>query len=66
MRTPLNVLLHGFLRREAVVKLFLPPFGCNSVRPPYVVVDSKLFSMILSFYFRAMIWNIYAFDVSIQ
>ena len=43
------------LRREAVVKLFLPPFGCDSVRPPYVVVDSKLFSMTLSFYFRAIL-----------
>ena len=23
------------LRREAVVKIFLPPFGCDLVRPPY-------------------------------
>ena len=43
------------LKREAVVKLFLPPFGCDSVRPPYVVVDSKLFLMTLSFYFRAIL-----------
>ena len=43
------------LRREAVVKIFLPPFGCDSVRPPYVVVESKLFSMTLSFYFRAIL-----------
>ena len=43
------------LRREVVVKFFLPPFGCDSVRPPYVVVDSKSFSMTLSFYFRAIL-----------
>ena len=30
---------------------FLPPFGCDLVRPPYVVIDSNLFSMSLSFYF---------------
>ena len=53
------------LRREAVVKLFLPPFACDLVRPPYVVIDSKLFSMTFSFYFRAILKNIYAFDVSI-
>ena len=29
------------LRREAVVKLFPPPFGCDLVRPPYVVIISK-------------------------
>ena len=39
-----------YLRREAVVKIFLPPFGCDLVRPPYVVIDSNLFSM--TFYFR--------------
>ena len=38
-----------FLRREAVIKIFLPPFGCDLVRPPYVVIDSNLFSMTLSF-----------------
>ena len=43
------------LRREAVVKIFLPPFGCDLVRPPYVVIDSNLFSMTLSFYFREML-----------
>ena len=29
------------LRREAVVKIFLPPFGCDLVRPPYVVIDFR-------------------------
>ena len=43
------------LRREAVVKIFLPPFGCDLVRPPYVVIDSNLFSMTLSFYFREIL-----------
>ena len=49
--------LHNWqrLRREAVVKIFLPPFGCDLVRPPYVVIDSNLFSMILSFYFREIL-----------
>ena len=42
------------LRTEAVVKFFLPPFGCDLVRPPYVFIDSKLFSITLSFYFRAI------------
>ena len=32
-----------------MVKIFLPPFGCDFVRPPYVVIDSNLFSMTLSF-----------------
>ena len=50
-----NYVQDDVLRREAVVKLFLPPFGCDSVRPPYVVVDSKLFSMTLSFYFRVIL-----------
>ena len=40
---------------EAVVKIFLPPFGCDLVRPPYVVIDSNLFSMTLSFYFREIL-----------
>ena len=43
------------LRREAVVKFFLPPFGCDLVRPPYVIIDSNLFSMTLSFYFREIL-----------
>ena len=43
------------LRTEAVVKIFLPPFGCDLVRPAYVVIDSKLFSITLSFYFRAIL-----------
>ena len=43
------------LRTEAVVKIFLPPFGCDLVRPPYVVIDSKLFSITLSFYFREIL-----------
>ena len=34
-----------------MVKIFLPPFGYDLVRPPYVVIDSNLFSMTLSFYF---------------
>ena len=48
-----------------MVKIFLPPFGSDSVRSPYVVVDSKLFSITLSFYFLAILYNMYAFDVSI-
>ena len=43
------------LRREAVVKIFLPPFGCDLVRPPYAVIDSNLFSVTLSFYFREIL-----------
>ena len=31
------------LRREAMVKIFLPPFGCDLVRPPNVVIDSIFF-----------------------
>ena len=45
----------GDLRTEAVVKICLPPFGCDLVRPPYVVIDSKLFSITLSFYFREIL-----------
>ena len=26
-----------------MVKIFLPPFGCDFVRPPYVVIDSNYF-----------------------
>ena len=32
-----------------MVKICLPPFGCDLVRPPYVVIDSNLFSMTLFF-----------------
>ena len=46
---------YSILRREAVVKIFLPPFGCDLVRPPYVVIDSNLFSLTLSFYFREIL-----------
>ena len=49
-----------------MVKIFLPPFGCDLVRPPYVVIDSNLVSITLSFYFREILSNIYDFDVSIQ
>ena len=49
------------LRREAVVKIFLPPFGCDLVRPPYVVIDSNLFSMTLSFYFSGNIMEYICF-----
>ena len=46
-----------------MVKTFVPPFGCDLVGPPYVVIDSNLFSMTLSFYFREILKNIYAFEV---
>ena len=43
-----------YLRREAVVKLVLPFFGWDVVRPACVVIDSQLFSMTFSFYFWAL------------
>ena len=35
--------------------VFLPPFGCDLVRPPYVVIDSNLFS--ITFNLIIMTWN---------
>ena len=57
--------LYTHLRREAVVKLFLPPFGCDLVRPPYVVIFGKKVPGKGAFFFSS-IWQLYIRDFKFE
>ena len=51
------------LKREAVVKLLLSPFGWDLGRSPYVVMNSKLFSMnTLGQYYRIYMLVMFQFN----
>ena len=45
------IILNKVFRGDAVVKLFQSSFRRDLVKPPYVFIDSKLFSLTLFFFF---------------
>ena len=64
-RTGITIVLH--FRREAVVKLFLFPFGWYLGRSPYVVMNLKLFSMnTLGQYYRTYMLVTFQFNYNMK